>query len=141
LKKPVITAALSIALLTGCAGAPSADAPPVTVTATTTVTATPSATPEPVATSGNYGADLAAAGTVPDDVAQYGTFMAKNLCESSLSQMAAVGSFSYGVERFGMPGSEASGSSPAIVRLTVAYFCPERASAAEAKLTELGYTK
>jgi hypothetical protein len=52
-----------------------------------------------------------------------------------------VGSFNYGVKRHGIPGSEASGSSPAVVRLTVAYFCPERAAAAEKELKTLGYIK
>lgn len=151
LKKLGITAVLSVALLAGCAGPPSAGAPTVTVTATTTVTPvtaptntatpTPTPTPAPVKTSGNYGADLAAAGVVPDDVASYGKFMKEELCDSSLTQFAAVGSFNYGVDRFGRPGSEASGSGPAVVRLTVAYFCPERASAAEKQLNTLGYIK
>lgn len=90
--------------------------------------------------SGNYGADLATAGTVPDDTTQFGSFMTKELCESSLSKTALLRSFSSSVKRFGMPGSESSGSSPSVVRLTVAYFCPERATAAEEALKALGYT-
>lgn len=144
MKKLAATAVLSAALLSGCAGAPAA-APTVTVTATTTVTpsttATPKATPAPVKTSGDYGADLASAGVVPDNVQMFGEYMEKNLCDSSLSQQAAVGSFNYGVDRFGKPGSEASGSGPAVVRLTVAYYCPERASAAEKQLKALSYIK
>lgn len=151
MKKLAVTAALSVALLAACAGPPSAGTSTVTVTATTTVTpaaaptttATPmsAATPSAVKTNGNYRADLAAAGVVPDDAAQFGDFMADYLCDSSLSQYAAVGSFNYGVDRFGEPGSEASGSGPAVVRLTVAYFCPERAAAAEAQLKALGYVE
>lgn len=67
--------------------------------------------------------------------------MAKELCRSSMDPNAVTNSFSYGVKRFGMPGSEASGSSPSVVRLTVAYFCPERAAAAEKELKTLGYIK
>lgn len=151
MKKLAAATVLSAVLLAGCAGPPSAGTPTVTVTATTTVSATPAptvtatpkaaATPAPVKTSGNYGADLAAAGVVPDNTAQFGDFMAEYLCDSSLTQLGAVGSFNYGVDRFGTPGSEASGSGPAVVRLTVAYFCPERAAAAEKELKTLGYTK
>lgn len=148
MKKLALAAALSAALLTGCAGSPSA-APTATATATvtTTVTATPKTTPTPtptptaVKTSGNYGTDLAAAGIVPDNVKDYGEYMAKYFCQSSLTQASAVGSFHYSVDRFGKPGGESSGTGPAVVRLTVAYYCPERTSAAEKELKTLGYIK
>lgn len=142
-------ALLSAAVLTGCAGSPSATptatvahtvtAAPSPTPAKTTAIATP--TPAPVQTSGNYGADLAAAGVVPDDVKDYGDFMADYMCESSLTQASAIGSFNYGVDRFGKPGGEATGTGPAVVRLTVAYYCPERAAAAEKQLKALGYVK
>lgn len=54
---------------------------------------------------------------------------------------AVTNRFSDNVKRNGIPGSERSGSSPAVVRLTVAYFCPERASDAEKELKTLGYVK
>lgn len=149
MKKLAATAVLSAVLLTGCSGAPSASEPTVTVTATTTVTAsaapttaapktTPKAspTPAPVKTSGSYGADLAAAGVVPDDVADYGKFMAKYLCDSP---MTGFSSFSDQVNQFGEPGGESGGRGPAVVRLTVAYFCPARAAEAEKSLAYHGY--
>lgn len=148
MKKLAATTVLSAALLAGCAGPPSASAPTVTVTATTTVTpaaaptktATPKATPtpSPVKTSGNYGADLAAAGIVPDDVADYGKFMAEYMCDSPLT---GISSFSDKVRQLGMPGGESGGRGPAVVRLTVAYFCPERAGEGEKQLVFHGYVK
>ncbi|MFJ6377412.1 hypothetical protein ACIQH9_17050 [Pseudarthrobacter oxydans] len=92
-------------------------------------------------TSGHYGADLGAAGIVPDDAKDYGDYLAKHLCQSSLTQASAIGSFNYGVDRFGKPGGESSGTGPAAVRLTVAYYCPERTAAAEKQLKTLGYIK
>lgn len=140
---------LSAAFLAGCAGPPPSAAPTVTATATTTATPakntspkatpTPTPTPQPVKTSGSYGADLAASGVVPDNVASYGDYVKKYMCTSDLTKTAGVGSFKYAVETLGKPGSESSGSGPAVVRLTIAYFCPERAAAGEKQLKSLGY--
>lgn len=151
MKTLAAAAALSAALLTGCAGAPSASAPTVAVTATTTVkpapaptkTATPKSapTPAPVKTSGNYGADLAAAGTVPDNVADYGKYMAELLCDPPITKVDEFGNFSHAVYRYGEPGSESRGSGPMVVQLTVAYYCPERLSEANKELKKLGYIK
>lgn len=94
-------------------------------------------TPSPIATSGDFGADLAAAGTVPDNVASFGEFMEENLCHSP---MTGISNFSEQVRRLGTPGSESSGSSPSVVRLTIAYFCPARADVAEQELKAHGYT-
>lgn len=148
MNKLAFAAALSATvLLTGCAGSPSA-APTITATVTATVTAAattptkkaaPTPTPAPVKTSGSYAADLAAAGTKPEDPDFFGDHMAKQLCRSSMDPNAVTNRFSDAVERSGMPGSEAGGSSPAVVRLSVAYFCPERAAAAEKELKALGY--
>ncbi|MHA7297692.1 hypothetical protein [Pseudarthrobacter sp. MDT3-1] len=112
----------------------------VTPTASPAKTATPKATPTPapVKTSGSYGADLAAAGVVPDDVANYGKFMAKYMCDSPMS---GISSFSDQVRQFGIPGGESGGRGPAVVRLTVAYFCPARAAEAEKQLAYHGYLK
>lgn len=92
-------------------------------------------------TSGSYATDLAAAGTKPEDPAFFGDHMAKELCRSSMDPTAVINRFSDNVKRNGIPGSERSGSSPSVVRLTVAYFCPERASDAEKELKTLGYVK
>lgn len=145
MKLPALVVALSAAALAGCAGAPAASTPAVTVTATVTAEAAPKATPKaiptpsPVPTSGNYGADLAAVGVVPDNVASFGAFMKKQMCDSDLTKKTAVGSFSHSVEQMGKPGTEATGTGPAVVRLTVAYFCPARSLAAENQLKTLGY--
>ena len=93
------------------------------------------AAPAPVKTTGDYGADLAAAGIVPDDVEEYRKFMVDFLCKSP------IGSFSEEVRDVGVPGGESTGRSPAVVRLTVAYFCPERAAEAEKQLRLHGYVK
>jgi hypothetical protein len=95
------------------------------------------AKPSPIATSGDFGADLAAAGTVPESVARFGQFMEENLCQSPLS---GISSFSEQVRRLGTPGREASGSGPSVIRLTVAYYCPERIAIAEQELEAHGYT-
>lgn len=150
LNKLAAVAFLTLPLLAGCAGTPSS-AP------TTTDSATPSATtveavtetsteiPSPETTpsaaievSGDYGADLAAAGVVPDDVAAYGKFMAEYMCDSPIN---GVTTFSDQVRMFGEPGGESGGRGPAVVRLTVAYYCPERDALAEEYLKVHGYTE
>jgi hypothetical protein len=94
-----------------------------------------------VKTTGSYGADLAAAGTVPEDIGLFGDVISKELCKSSLSPNDPLQTFRTSVKQFGMPGGAAGGRSPSVVRLTVAYFCPERTAAAEGMLKDLGYTK
>lgn len=141
-------AALSAVLLTGCSGPPSASAPTVTVTATTTVTAAaapletvapaPTATPTPVKTSGNYGADLAAAGVIPDSVSRYAKFMEESFCDAPLT-IARPFKYTHFSNSVRTQGSGAD--DVAATRLSVAYFCPERAELAEAALKEHGYIK
>lgn len=91
-----------------------------------------------VATSGSYGADLAALGMVPDDITSYAEFMTKHLCESDLTD--SLMGFPADVRQWGKPGGESTGYGPDIVRLTVAYYCPERTDAAETELESNGYT-
>jgi len=75
---------------------------------------------------------------VPDDITSYAEFMTKNLCESDLTD--SLLGFPREVRIFGEPGGESTGYGPDIVRLTVAYFCPERTDAAETELESNGYT-
>lgn len=155
MRKLVITAAASVALLSGCATPPSASAPTATVTATTTVTATvapakstatptkasaaPTPAPSPIKTSGNYGADLAAAGIVPDSVASYGQFMKEQLCDAPLTTapMRNYSKFSESIRQLG----SAEAKDVASARLSIAYFCPERKALAEDALKLHGYIK
>lgn len=145
IKKLAVTNVLTAAVLTGCAGPPPADTPVATATATTTVNSaaapTKTPTPAPVKTSGDYGADLAAAGTVPDDVEDYGTYMAGLLCNPPITRDDEFGNFSHEVYRNGEPGDEAAGRGPAVVQLTVAYYCPERIAEANQELKKHGYLK
>lgn len=148
MKKLAASTVLSVALLTGCAGGPAAS-PTATATVTATVTQTaaptrtatptPTRTPAPVKTSGNYGADLAAAGIIPDDVADYGQFMKKELCDSSLGKHKFWDRSVLSENIRTLASAEAKDL--AMVRLSVAYFCPERAGLAEEALREHGYIK
>lgn len=148
MKTLAATAALAAVLLTGCSGPPSASVPTVTVTATTTATPAaapaktaapaPTATPTPVKTSGNYGADLAAASVIPDSVSRYAQFMEEQLCDAPLT-IARPFKYTHFSNRVRIQGSDAD--DVAATRLSVAYFCPERAELAEAALKEHGYIK
>jgi hypothetical protein len=147
LKIPAIIALLSAALLTGCAGSPSA-APAATVTHTVTATPTPTPsktaakatpTPVPVKTSGNYGTDLAAAGVVPDSVSRYAAFMEEELCNAPLTTRRPFDytEFSNSVRTLASTALD----DIAAVRVSVAYFCPERKALAEEALHYHGYIK
>jgi hypothetical protein len=137
LKKRLAASVLAATVLAGCSApaAPEASTSTVTRTPVTTAGQTPAPAPAPVKTTGDYGADLAAAGIVPDNVEDYRKFMVDFLCRSPIS------SFSEEVREMGVPGGESTGRSPAVVRLTVAYFCPERAAEAEKQLRHHGYVK
>lgn len=154
MKKLAITAVISAALLAGCAGPPSASAPTVTVTATATVTAsaaptktaaaevtpTPSPITASVKISGDYGSDLAAAGVIPDSVPRYGQFMKENLCDEPLTPHSFWKDRSEFSESLRTLASSDS-DDIAAVRLSVAYYCPERQALAEAALKQHGYIK
>jgi hypothetical protein len=149
LKKLAAISVLAFPLLAGCAGAPQAATSATTGAASPSPsssetapqpaleTQSPEPTPSAISISGDYGADLAAAGVVPDDGADYGKFMAKYMCDSPISGGLT---FSDQVRMFGEPGGEAGGRGPAVVRLTVAYYCPERTELAEKYLKSNGYT-
>ncbi|MDP9933836.1 hypothetical protein J2T11_000160 [Paenarthrobacter nicotinovorans] len=126
-------------LLTGCAVGNATAQPPTTVTQTATVTAaaTPSPTPTMVATSGDYGADLAAAGIIPDSVTRYGQFMKEELCFAPLTKapFRDYSKFSESVRTLASSETKKTES----LRLSVAYFCPERRDLAEEALALHGY--
>ncbi|MBT2523273.1 hypothetical protein [Arthrobacter sp. ISL-28] len=132
MKKQAITGAtlLVAALLSGCGGSgggtastpPSATATPTPVE-TVTVTATP--TPSSIATSGNYGADLAALGVVPDTVQGFADHMKEQICDQTGTSL--------GVAVRSIGGNESGGGIDG-VRLTVAYFCPEKSQEVESYL-------
>lgn len=125
-------ALLFITVLSGCSGAaesanPAATtsttpAPTPTVTKTVTVKATP--TPAPIKTSGSYKADLAAVGVVPDNVKSYADWMEEQICEQTGTGL--------GVSVRSIGGDEAGANDS--VRLTVAYFCPEKSQEVESYL-------
>ncbi|MDR6507742.1 hypothetical protein [Arthrobacter oryzae] len=132
MKKQAMSGAalLLITLVSGCSGAetvatsatPSASPKP-TVTKTVTVKATP--TPSPIATTGSYEADLAALGVVPDSVKSFGEYMEKEICDQTGTGL--------GVSVRSIGGNETGGGIEG-VRLTVAYFCPEKTQEVESYL-------
>ncbi|MGP9682773.1 hypothetical protein [Brachybacterium sp. AOP3-A1-3] len=144
---------LALLVLAGCGG--SSD--PVEPTETTPTTETNTAVQEPteaapateqstvaeeptpaIETSGNFSADLdRLTGIEPDDVTEYRAYIAEGLCESD-TDPSAMGpeAFSVMVKRYG-DDDPASGTHPDLVRLVVAYDCPERADFAEQYLAEV----
>lgn len=127
-------ALLLLTLVSGCSGAgasansaiPSATAtasPTPTVTKTVTVKATP--TPSTIATTGSYAADLASLGVVPDSVPSYADWMQEQICDSTGSSL--------GVSVRSIGGNESGGGTD-VVRLSVAYFCPEKSQEVESYL-------
>ncbi|KQN86527.1 hypothetical protein [Arthrobacter sp. Leaf69] len=126
-------ALLSITILTGCSGAAvSADpATPTTAsstavaTVTQTVTITPKPTPSTVPTTGSYKADLAALGVVPDNVESFADFMKQQVCEKTGTSL--------GVSVRSV-GGNSTGGGVSGVRLTVAYFCPNKSQEVESFL-------
>lgn len=125
-------ALLLITVLTGCAGAaesasPAATtstAPAPTPTVTKTVTVKPTPTPARIKTSGSYKADLAALGVVPDNVKSYSDWMEEQICDQTGTDL--------GISVRSIGGYEAGANDT--VRLTVAYFCPEKSQEVESYL-------
>ncbi|MGQ1798075.1 hypothetical protein ACT4S5_13195 [Kocuria oceani] len=70
---------------------------------------------------GDYAADLAAIGIVPDDLVDYRQFMKRNICEADPDQTWGVGSMSQAVKPWAPDSS----------RLAAAYDCPELADEVE----------
>ncbi|MFJ4229188.1 hypothetical protein ACIPYV_16625 [Paenarthrobacter nicotinovorans] len=142
--KPItlVTFAISAAVVVaGCAqiekpadigpSAAAAPAPTASVTPTpvpsllTTATIKPTATPSTMVTTGNYAADLAALGIVPDNVDSFATFMEEQLCHETGSSL--------GVSVRSIGGNDSGGGIEG-VRLAVAYFCPEKSREIETYL-------
>lgn len=92
--------------------------------------------PQPVPTTGDYAADLAAIGIVPDDATSYGEFLRKAMCTGDPTD--SYSRFNMNVRTM-HDGNPADGSGSETLRLAVAYFCPERAGALEDSLAVDGY--
>ena len=128
-----VAALLLITVLSGCSGAAesassaatTSTAPAPTPTVTKTITVTPTPTPALIRTSGSYKADLAALGVVPDNVKSFADYMEKEICDETGSNLGvSVRSI----------GGNATGGGVDGVRLTVAYFCPEKSQEVESYL-------
>lgn len=148
---------LAMIVLAGCGGSEADVASPDTSqSASASVSPRPTATPkktptpktttptpaeaEPTQTTGDYGADLAAIGIIPDSVAGYGEFMARNMCSDD--DPTDVNSlFNMNVRVALLPGSvPESGGGVETLRLAVDYFCPERAGVLEESIETHGFT-
>lgn len=132
MKKQMLSggALLVAALLSGCVetggGAPIAS-PKTTVipTSAEAVTVRTTPTPSTTATSGNYAADLAALGVVPDTVQGFADYMKEQICDQTGTAL--------GVAVRSIGGNETGGGVDG-VRLAVAYFCPEKSQEVESYL-------
>lgn len=136
MKKSVLTVAVMAGLcLAGCsintpeAVSPSATTPATTATQTTSAkaTATPTPTPTAISTSGSYAADITKLGIKPDNMKSYASWMKERICEQdSIGLGVAVRSIG--------GGTPESGGGVDVVRLTNAYFCPNKTQEIEAAL-------
>lgn len=141
MKKPALVLALALLALAGCSSSTETGDAPSSATATnkapTTSPRPTTARPSPVTyevpsatgipMSGSYAEDIAALGIQPDDVADYTSWMKERICDQD-----RVG---LGVAVRSIGGSEpASGGGQEVVRLTVAYFCPEKSQEVETAL-------
>ncbi|MFC0673499.1 hypothetical protein [Brachybacterium hainanense] len=144
--RPMRAAALAAALvaLAACSAEQPADTAPTKAASTaTTAAGSPAST---VAsehgtghpTSGDFASDLADIGIEVDDVESYRAYLRENLCDSSTDEDArGPDRFEFQVGRAGADNPE-EGRSPDVVRLVVAYDCPERTELAERYLSEGG---
>lgn len=119
-----------IAALAGCNGAAESSSQATTIasptpTVTKTVTVTPTPTPAPIKTSGSYKADLAALGVVPDNLQSFADYMEERICGQTGSDLGVSVRSS---------GGNPTGGGVEGVRLTVAYFCPEKSQEVESYL-------
>jgi hypothetical protein len=71
--------------------------------------------------------DLAALGIQPDDVQDYAKWMKQQICDQDSTGLGVS------VRSIG-GGNPGSGGGPEVVRLTSAYFCPEKTQEIEAAL-------
>lgn len=141
---------LALIMLAGCGGPEDEPASPgasqsAPASASASPTATPKTTPtptgaDPIRTTGDYEADLAAIGVFPDDATAYGEFMEENLCADD-DPTDINSRFNMNVRVNMLPGSGPdSGGGVETLRLAVAYFCPERARALEESIETNGFT-
>lgn len=134
---------VALVLLVGCGGdpeqpvaSPVVSETPVETTVETTMEVEPTAG---IDTSGDFATDLdQVTGIEPDDVDDYRSYIAEGLCETDVDPDAVgPGAFRVMVERYGKDDPE-SGRHPDLVRLVIAYDCPDRAGLAEEYLEEMG---
>lgn len=130
------TITISVAVLSaGCGQAPpqatnvqpasSTSNAVASVPASPTPRVLPTQTPSSITTTGDYAADLAALGVVPDNVESFSSFMKDQLCHEAGSSLGvAVRSL----------GGNSTGGGIEGVRLTVAYFCPKKSQEVETYL-------
>lgn len=138
MKKLFAPIAIVALMLAGCAsgtvGAGPTTTPATTVpsdiestTAEPTVTVTVMATASGIATTGSYADDVAALGIKPDDMQDYAKWMKEQLCDQD--------SIGLGVAVRSIGGGDAGGGGGVqVVRLTNAYFCPEKTQEIEEAL-------
>lgn len=136
MKKSLAPIAVAALMLAGCASgtaAPSAtqattvptDIESATAEPTVTVTVTPTASA--IATTGSYANDVASLGIKPDDMQDYAKWMKERICDQD--------SIGLGVAVRSIGGSDAGGGGGVqVVRLTNAYFCPEKTQEIEEAL-------
>lgn len=132
MKKTALSSAalVLIAALAGCSEAAESSSPATTSaaptpTVTKSVPVTPTPTPAPIKTSGSYRADLAALGVVPDNLQSFADFMEEQICRQTGSDLGVSVRSS---------GGNPTGGGVEGVRLTVAYFCPEKSQEVESYL-------
>lgn len=98
---------------------------PTPTSARTTVAPTP--TPKGIPTSGSYASDVTKLGIKPDNMQSYASWMKERICEQD--------SVGLGIAVRSIGGSTvASGGGVEVVRLTNAYFCPNKTQEIEAAL-------
>lgn len=132
---PLTMAAL---MLAGCASGAVSAGPPTTpattvaddsksTTAEHTVMVTVTPTALALATTGSYANDVAALGIKPDNMEDYAQWMKEQICDQD--------SIGLGVAVRSIGGSDAdAGGGVQVVRLTNAYFCPEKTQEIEEAL-------
>ncbi|NVM96092.1 hypothetical protein [Arthrobacter wenxiniae] len=131
MKKLATTGAalLLVTVLSGCGGAADSASPAVSTSTAMapapTVTVQPTPTPAPNMTTGSYEADLAALGVVPDNVQSFADYMEAEICNQTGTGL--------GVSVRSIGGNPTGGGMEG-VRLTVAYFCPEKSQEVESYL-------
>jgi hypothetical protein len=138
MKKSLAPIAVAALMLAGCASGTVSAAPSATpattapadiesATAEPTVTVTVTPTTSAIATTGSYANDVAALGIKPDDMQDYAKWMKERICDQD--------SIGLGVAVRSIGGSDAGGGGGVqVVRLTNAYFCPEKTQEIEEAL-------